>query len=282
MTETKSLHLTDSQFELFKELVKRECGIELKESKRAVFVHRLTKRIREKGLSSFEEYYDYVMNPLAGKIEMDYLLDAITTNKTSFFREEDHFIFMQNVILPIMEQRRLANPNFFLRIWCAGCSSGEEAYSIAMTLIEYFGRFRPNEGRILATDLSEKSIAKALSGTYRRKDISGLSSVRRRAFFERIEENGEVYYSVSKYVRNLIEFHRFNLVGRAYPFRHKFDIIFCRNVLMFLDIESKKKIIQRFYDNLKVGGYFITGMAENYSRLHPGFTQLKNSIFLKE
>lgn len=269
-------------FRLLRDLINRECGIYLSDSKIGFLSAKLARRMSELGYHDFSAYYLHLRNRDSSGAELASLLDLVATNKTSFFRENQQFRFLEQVVLPIMEQRRIQDPNFFLRIWSAGCSTGEEAYSIAITLKEYFGAFVPASGRILATDISRPSLSRAREGKYTGKDLAEVPGHLRKSHFHRIAEGREPVYQVGQHLRELVEFHRLNLIAEVYPFRYPFDIVFCRNVLIYFDSESQEKVLDKISRCLGRGGYLFTGLAENMLGTRTSLRCLRNSVFIKD
>jgi len=269
-------------FRLLRDFINRKSGIYLSDSKAGFLEARLAKRISDLGCRNLTDYYLYLTSPGVTEKELPQLLDLVATNKTSFFREPDHFTFLEQVIFPIIEQKRIQDRRFFLRIWSAGCSSGEEAYSLAIALREYFGSFTPSHGRILATDISVSSLSKAAEGIYTSKETRDVPEHILSSHFRRIPGGREPRYQVRDHLKELVEFHNFNLMAQLYPFRYPFDIVFCRNVLIYFDRGSQEHVLTKIHGVMKQGGYLFTGMAENLISSPVPFRSLKFSIFVKE
>jgi chemotaxis protein methyltransferase CheR len=259
MPETAVLHrpLTKEQFDRLRQLLYRVCAIDLQPGKEQLVKARLWKRVPQLGLSSFDEYIKLVESP-AGAAELSSMVDALTTNKTSFFREAQHFGILGEHSKAVLQSRGS------LRIWSAGCSSGEEPYTIGMTLHQAIPGLSGMDVRILATDISSRILERARSATYDEGDVSGIPSQILRRFFTTHQMGAAARYVVSDSVRSLVRFARLNLMD-PWPMRGQFDFIFCRNVMIYFDAETQKTLIARFYEALRPGGFFFVGHSESLS-----------------
>ncbi len=270
--------LTEEEFHLISSLVYKKCGINLGEQKRTLVVERLQKVLRQGGFSSFKEYYYHVVQDTTGQALLT-LMDRISTNHTFFFREKDHFELLSAEILPkIVERLPGAVQN--LRLWSAGCSSGEEAYSLAMTIGEYIGSRTGSLDHpgILATDISVTALAKASRGVYSESEISQIVPDLKRRYFVR-SENGE--WAVNQALKKTILFRRLNLMRQIYPFKGKFHIIFCRNVMIYFDAPTRKALLERFYNYLEPEGYLFLGHSESLGRSSSLFKYIKPAVYQK-
>ncbi len=267
--------LTDHQFKLFKEVVYQESGIKLSETKKALMQARLMKRMRELRLSGYEEYYDFLVDNYAN--EVINLINCITTNKTDFFREPKHFDFLREVVLP--EFDKLGKKH--LRVWSAGCSTGEEPYTIAITLLEYYkGRAMP-EIKILATDIDTQVLAKGKEGTYKAEILEAVDAELAKKYFLRGRGDHEGRFKVKDSLKKMIYFRRLNLLNERFPMNRLFDIIFCRNVIIYFDKESQKRLFERFYEYLDNDGYLFVGHSETLTGVTDKFYFMKNTIYRK-
>jgi chemotaxis protein methyltransferase CheR len=248
---------TDREFRLFQKLVYEHAGIHLAPIKRALLSGRLSRRIRELGLKTFGAYYDFVQEH--GDEERTRLIDRITTNETSFFREPRQFDFLTQEVLPQWQRQPHSRP---LRIWSAGCSTGEEPYSIAMVVRETLG-----EGgvEITATDLSMRALREAAAGEWPMSKASQIPKpLLRRHMWKGIGPN-RGKFAASPQLRAMIAFSPFNLNDDLDygPLRSRFDAIFCRNVLIYFDRASKARVLSNLLDSLAPGGYLFVGHAES-------------------
>jgi chemotaxis protein methyltransferase CheR len=267
--------LTESQFNRFRGVVYQESGIKLSESKRALMQARLMKRMRELRISGYEDYYNFLVDNY--QEEVVNLINCITTNKTDYFREPKHFQFLTEVVLPEFDRMKKKD----IRIWSAGCSTGEEPYSIAITLMEYFrGRAMP-EVRILATDIDTQVLAKGSAGVYKAEILEAVDADLARKYFLRGRGEYEGSFMVKDSLKKLVYFRRLNLLNESYPMSRKFDVIFCRNVIIYFDRESQKRLFERFYRYLDGDGYLFVGHSETLTGVTDKFYFVKNTIYRK-
>jgi chemotaxis protein methyltransferase CheR len=274
----EAIELTETDFARFSRLVYDQSGISLHDGKKELVKARLGKRIRQGNFSSFREYYDFVVSDPTGE-ELIQLLNSISTNFTHFFRENQHFDYLRQEVIPALKKKM--GPNLRkIRIWSAGCSTGEEPYTIAITLLE--ARDNPANWipEILATDLSTKVLGCARSGIYERKKIQTLSQELTRKYFLRGENQWRDYVKVKPSVKNVVTFQRFNLMDTLTQ-KEPFDCIFCRNVMIYFDKETRKALVNRFYNNLEKGGHLFIGHSESLTGMDHPFQYVKPAIYKK-
>ena len=264
--------ITDAEFEKIVGFVYRTYGIDLRK-KRQLIEGRLSQTIKTKGLASFDQYFKMLLDDKSGT-EMNLFLNKITTNHSYFGRENEHFEFLQNVALPDLEKRRQKE----LRIWSAGCSAGQEAYNIAMTIDQYFGS-RKNlwDTRILATDISTAVLEKAKVGAYTADNLTDLPPAWRTKYFK-MQPDGS--YQISEAMRKGVIFKVFNLMDEI-VYKKPFDIIFCRNVMIYFDAETTNKLVKRFYDATAEGGYLFIVHSESIDKEYTGYTYVRPSTYQK-
>jgi chemotaxis protein methyltransferase CheR len=250
--------LTDAECSRFRQLVLQATGINMRETKRALLVARLMQRLRQLGLDSFSEYYDHLKADESGQ-ELLTFINRVTTNKTSFFREPHHFEFLRTSIIPAIRARR--EPH--LRIWSAGCSSGEEPYSIAITVREAPGFTGNFDAHILASDIDTEMLERAKAGIYPEESLAELPLARKRAHFLRGYGAFAGSAQARAEVRNMIDFRRINLAEPAWPVLPRFDVIYCRNVIIYFSRDLQQQVIQRLAAHLKPDGYLFLGHSEN-------------------
>lgn len=266
--------ITDKEFKVFSALVYKESGIRLNDSKRALLVSRLSKRLRTLGLDTFKEYYEhYLINENDG--ELIQMLDLISTNKTSFFREPVHFDFLKNKILPSLSHLKQ------IKVWSSACSSGEEPYTIAMTLFDHVQNPNQWDFSILASDLSTRVLARAQSGVYDSDQISEISQARAKLHFLRGTGDNEGKIRVKPHLQNMITFSRINLMDERYPIKNGLDLIFCRNVMIYFDRETQERLMGKFYTYLKPGGHLFIGHSETLQWLDHSFNYVAPTIYIK-
>jgi len=276
MLDFEQLELSDSDFENFRKLVCDKCGISLHEGKKELVRARIGKRLRETRFKSFRAYYRYLMDKDTGK-ELAEMLNAISTNLTSFFREQNHFAFLEKEVLPCWLRPGPPRP---LHIWSAGCSSGEEAYSLAICFQEFMPADAAGDLKILATDISTKVIGLAESGIYHRSRIQNIPEHLLRKYFQKGHGHREGYFRVKPGVKRCVDFRRFNLMA-PFAFENRFDVIFCRNVMIYFDKSAQEALVNKFYDCLTPGGYLFIGHSESLLSIRHPFKYIQPTIYRK-
>ncbi|MEW5924076.1 MAG: protein-glutamate O-methyltransferase CheR [Candidatus Zixiibacteriota bacterium] len=266
--------LSDVTFDRLRKIIYSRSGISLNDGKAALIKARVSKRLRLLNLTSFEDYLDFLAKDSSGD-EMNQLLDAVSTNVTHFFREAHHFEFLNRLATLWKE-----NGKGRLRIWSSGCSSGEEPYSIAMELAEATGSMHIN-AKILATDIASSVLNICQKGEYKADRIESLAPVLRARYFTVSKVDGEHVYTVRPELRELVITRQFNLVHFPYPIRHQLDVIFCRNVMIYFDRETKAKIVNEFHRVLKPGGHLFVGHAESLPEANKAFVSAGPTIYRK-
>ena len=276
-----NIQLTDNEYMAIADFVHKTAGINLKDGKKELMRTRLSKRMRALRLTSFKDYFKYVQGDQSGE-EIVFLLDALATNLTSFFREPQHFHFMAQKMLPELEARLKPRGSRRLRIWSAACSSGEEPYTIAMVVMSknsYFGA--GGDFKILATDLSTKVLQIAKQGVYGPERVKDIPPQALQKYFRRFDSgSGERMYQVTEEMRQAIAFKRFNLMDHL-PFKGPLDLIFCRNVMIYFDRETISALVDKFYKILGPGGYLFIGHSESLSGLKHSFKYVAPCIYQK-
>ena len=271
--------LGEREFRRISDLVYEHCGINLHDGKKELVRARLAKRLREGKFRTFSEYIRHVLDDPTGR-EFSILVDSLSTNLTKFFREEQHFEFLRTRFLPSLLEAKQRRRDFRLRAWSAGCSSGEEPYSIAITLLEKVqGRGRWDV-KLLATDISTRILEKARAGVYEEQRIEPISpSLRSRYLIRRRQSRGDVY-EVRPTLRDVVIFRYLNLMG-DWPIRGPLDFIFCRNVMIYFDKPTQGRLIQRFYEMLASGGVLFTGHSESLTGIEHKFKYVQPTIYMK-
>lgn len=263
----------------YKELVafiRINFGIDLGTKKQALVNGRLQNILLENDFSSFTEYFQYLTSDLTGE-GLEELINKITTNHTYFLREVDHFYYFRDNILLYLSNN-LKNKD--IRIWSAGCSSGEEPYTLAMIIDEFFGKSKVFwDAKILATDISSEVINTAVKGEYSNEDLDVVPINWRINYLTKLDDNTSVF--INK-IRDEIIFRKFNLMQNVFPFKSKFHVIFCRNVMIYFDNGTRSNLINKFYDSLEFGGYLIIGHSEALNREKTKFKYVKPGVYRKE
>ena len=268
---TLSFDLDKRHFDTISQTVYQIAGITLPRGKEGLVQARLSKRIRALDLDGFEDYLARVRNDRSGA-ESAIMVDLLTTNKTSFFRESQHFDFLSQHVFPALHTARAP-----VRIWSAGCSSGEEPYTLAMLLREEFGTGERGDMRILATDISARVLERAKKGVYAPNLLDGIPPALLHRYFNRTPE-GE--HSASGELRSLIRFARLNLM-ESWPMRGPFDAILCRNVMIYFDPPTRERLVQRFHALLAPGGHLFVGHSETLSSLSHSFRYVEPAVYVK-
>ena len=271
--------LTDEQFEMISRLIYRHCGINLHDGKKALVRARLAKRLRASRFDNVAEYLDYACSQ-DGADEFVNLVDSISTNLTSFFREKMHFDYVSNKCLPrlIQSQPKTSSPK--VRAWSAGCSTGEEAYSLAITLLEGLPGFSEWDIKILANDISTQVLEQARTGVYDQERVAPLSVGQLNRFFTFSRVPGNKQYTVGAQLRNITRFRYLNLM-EEWPFDGRFDLIFCRNVMIYFDKPTQNRLINKFYDHLASGGILCIGHSESLTGIMHKLRYVQPAIYMK-
>ncbi len=261
--------MNDKTFESFRSLIYEKSGISLNEGKKALVQARIGKRMRVLGIDDEDEYFTLVNNDSDGK-EVVEMLDAISTNTTSFFREAEHFDFFKAKIREWYEQGQRK-----FRIWSAASSSGEEPYTIAISILETL----PSEidARILATDISTKILSACKKGFYVKEKLKPINMELKKRYFDKCEQG----YMIKDIVKSKVLFKRLNLSTPPFPMKGPLDIIFCRNVMIYFDNKVRHRLINEAYRLLKPGGYLLVGHAESLTGISSKFKTIKPSIYIK-
>lgn len=268
--------LSDEQFETISTVVHRLCGINLHPGKKELVKARLTKRLRKLGLADFEDYIEYVRSDSSGD-ELTNMLDALCTNLTHFFREQQHFDHLIDKVLPELAARNEQNEGK-LRFWSAGCASGEEAYSIAITVSEHLAKAAIWDVGILATDLSTHAIGLARNGVYTDKCLKTVPPHLQAKYFDTVKVDQGRCYRVKDSVRGMMHFSRLNLMD-SWPMQGEFDVIFCRNVMIYFDKATQAELVQRFWRLLRPGGTLFTGHSESLTGIRHNFRYVQPTIY---
>lgn len=250
--------LSQGEYEKISRLAHEHFGLDLRGCKQGLVAARLGRKLRELGLTSFQHYYDYVKADCSGTA-LAGMVDLLTTNHTSFFREPQHFDFLRKTIFPTLRAR----PR--IHLWSAACSSGEEPYSIAMSLLEE----APREAglvRIKATDISTRVLEKACRGVYSAERIAGIPPVLRQRYLLKAVEDSADSFRFKSEVRSMIEFERVNLMGRL-PEGYRCSVLFCRNIMIYLDKPTQQTLVERLSEHLEDGGYLFVGHSESLNNI---------------
>ncbi len=266
---------TEKDFNYLRKVANEYSGITVSDDKYDMYYARIAKRVRSLGLNDFSEYCKYLKNN--HQKEFTNFINSITTNLTSFFRENYHFEYLESHIIPEHKKNHASKKSF--RIWCAAASTGEEPYSLAITLAENFN-LNTWDIKFLATDIDSDVLNKARNGVYESQRISNLSVSRKNRWFRKGTGENKGVVRVDEELRELISFKRLNLI-QEWPIKKKFDIIFCRNVFIYFDGPTKEMILERFYDLLNDDGYLILGHSESIHSINTDYKAVGHTIYRK-
>lgn len=273
------VHLSDKDFNRFRKLIFELAGITLSEHKRALVYSRLAKRLRANGLESYSDYYELVRQADPESQEIVEFINAITTNKSSFFREPHHFDFLREEIFPEYLDELGSGRRKAIRIWSAGCSAGQEPYTLAMTLFEYFGAGSSVEFDIQATDIDTNVLTRARQGVYNEEQIEDIPDYLLRKYFLKGKGERAGLAKAGKELQSIIRFDRLNLFEPAWPFKEKLDIIFCRNVIIYFSRDTQRQLISRMTHHLKPGGYLMLGHSESLHGYDSGLQHVRKNVY---
>jgi len=277
LDQSNEFKFTDKDFKFIKNLVSTKTGIVLSDAKRSMVYSRLARRLRALSIVNFSSYCDFLKTE--NEDELVNFVNAITTNLTSFFREKHHFDYIANTLIPYWLKTR--NDERRIRIWSAGCSTGEEPYSIAITLLKHFPRIDDWDIKILATDLDTNVVATAKAGVYSEERIEGLPQSMARDWFKKGKDNFAGKVKVSPVLQEMITFNQLNLL-HEWPFRGGFDLIFCRNVVIYFNKDTQRVLADRYADILKDDGTLFLGHSETLFKVSDRFSLIGNTIYNKD
>jgi chemotaxis protein methyltransferase CheR len=268
--------ISAAEYELFRKLVYEHSGINLGGQKMQLVRARLGKRLRQGEFKSYRDYYEYVRKDASGR-ELCALIDAISTNTTHLFREKQHFEFLGQTLRSLVEERGDRGRLPAVRIWSAACSSGEEAYSIAMTAHDALSLHAGMELKILATDISTNVLERARQGVFERHRLGTVPESFRRRYFMASAQRDLV--RIVPELQRLITFARLNLIAGRFPFRQPFEFIFCRNVMIYFDRPTQATLVNRLAEHLRPGGYLLIGHSESLNSISHPLTYIRPTIY---
>ncbi len=276
-----SAALSRNDFDRLSAFIRAECGIKLSEQKRIMLEARLRKRLRALGIESFGEYCNFLFSPEGLEQEKLHMIDVVTTNKTDFFREPKHFDYLTQHAIPELFRIHGAGMRQGLSIWSAGCSTGEEPYTLAMVLTEYAQSQPGFRFSILATDISTRVLEKAFRAVYKEERVGLMPASMKKKFLMRSKERERGLVRVVPELRSCVEFRRLNFMDSNFGIDSSFDIIFCRNVIIYFDRPTQQKVLQTIYRHLKPGGYLFMGHSETLSSLSIPLASVGSMVYRK-
>jgi chemotaxis protein methyltransferase CheR len=277
--ETDNVVMSEKEFRHISDLVYQHCGINLHDGKKELVRARLAKWIREGNFKTFEDYINYVLEDKTGR-EFSILIDSLSTNLTSFFREYQHFEFMNEKFLPSLLERKRKEQCFKIRGWSAGCSSGEEPYSIAITLQDAISGRGRWDVKLLATDISTRMLETAKKGVYEKERVAAVGPMQKNKYLVPVSMNGHKLVQVADPLRDIVIFKYLNLM-KDWPVRGPLDFIFCRNVMIYFDKPTQQNLINRFWELLGPKGILFTGHSESLTGIEHKYEYIQPTIYRK-
>lgn len=278
---TSAYIMPDREFRRLSSFIYDELGIKMPLAKKAMLQARLQKRLQCLELTSFKDYCDYLFSPEGMEAELLHLIDAVTTNKTDFFREIAHFEYLLNTALPALIRQRGAGVSDKLMVWSAGCSSGEEPYTLAMVISEFAKVLPGYKFLVLATDVSRAMLSVAERGVYSEDRIEPIPMELRKKYLLKSKDRAKKLVKFTPDIISRVIFRRLNFMEGDFGFREPLDIIFCRNVFIYFDKQTQEWLTRRFAQHLIAGGYFFIGHTEILNKIDMPLTQVAPAIYRK-
>jgi len=274
-----SAKMSDKDFRRLSNFITEHTGIKLPDVKKVMLQSRLQKRLRELNMDNYKDYVEFVFSEEGLQNEMIHMLDVVSTNKTDFFREPVHFEFLEKHVLP--EYVRQFPVSRQMKIWSAGCSSGEEVYTIAITLSECKENHPGFDYRILGTDISTDILQRAINAVYKEEKVETVPAKLKKKYLLRSKDRKLKKVRIIPELRNKASFKRLNFMDTSYNIAEEFDVIFCRNVLIYFNRDTQEKVINRLCTKLHKGGYFFIGHSESIMGMDVPLKQIKPTIFVR-
>lgn len=274
--------MKDRVFQRFSSFIYDSVGIKMPPAKKTMLEARLQKRLKALGMESFEEYSDFVFSRQGHDSELIHLIDVVTTNKTDFFREPAHFEFLVKTALPAMFSGRRDMQREPLRIWSAGCSSGEEPYTMAMVLSDFAEKHPGFKYSILASDISTQILETAKAAIYAEERTDTIPLSIKKKYLMKSKNPALSLVRISASLRSMISFRRINFMDDDFGIAEKMDIIFCRNVVIYFDKQTQQTLMRKFHRQLRPGGYLFIGHSETLSGLNVDFKPVASTIYRKD
>jgi chemotaxis protein methyltransferase CheR len=270
--------MKERDFRRLSEFVQKKCGIKMPPSKKTMMEARLQRRLRALNLTEYHDYCEYVFSPQGSESEIPHLIDALSTNTTSFFREPHHFQYLTSTVLPSWWQR--FGHARELAVWSAGCSSGEEPYTLTMVLAEFQEQYPLFRWFILATDINTQVLERAAKGVYPDDKLHSIPRALHQKYLLRSKDRSKKLIRIIPGLREKIRFRRLNFMER-FSFREPMDIIFCRNVMIYFERDVQERLIRNFLEHLHPWGHLIIGHSESIAGMDLGLTQVAPTVYRK-
>lgn len=278
-TAAYKLQLSDADFKKLSYFIYNNYGIKMPEAKKIMLQSRLQKRLSVLKINSFSEYCDFLFSKEGEQMELIHMVDVVTTNKTDFYREAAHFDFMREVVLPeFVHQNNSRKP---MKLWSAGCSSGEEPYTMSFVLSDFAEKNSGFDYQILGTDISTRILEKAITAIYAEDRVSIVPLEIKRKYLLKSKDRQKPTVRIIPELRRKVSYQRLNFMDSSYDISDVFDVIFCRNVLIYFDRPTQEAVINKLCTKLKTGGYFFLGHSESITSMKVPLVQLKPTVFMK-
>lgn len=278
-TPERNHNLSGKDFSRLSSFIYEHCGIKMPPAKKTMLEARLQKRLRALSLPSFTDYCEYLFSEEGLRNELVLMVDLVTTNKTDFFREPDHFSYLVNTVLP--EWNKKTGGRRPLNVWSAGCSTGEEPYTLAMVLSEVAAVQDGFSYQIRATDISTRVLEKAKRAVYEEDRIEPVPMQLRRKYLLRSKDRMNPLVRVVPELRAMVRFSRLNFMDSDFGFRDQLDIIFCRNVIIYFDRKTQERLLNKFHGHLRTGGWIFMGHSETLNGLDVPLVQVHPTVYRK-
>ncbi len=268
-------------FSRFSRFIRGELGINMTDAKKTMLQARLQKRLRKLGFSTYDDYYDYVFSDEGMRVELLNMIDVVTTNKTDFFREPKHFEYLTETVLPELGRGRAIGSRRDADFWSAGCSTGEEPYTLAMVLSEY-KRARPDfRFRIMGSDISTFVLKKAATGIYGHDRVEQVPLALRKRYLLRSKDRSRDTVRICPEIRGLVSFERINFMDGNFGIRESFDVVFCRNVIIYFDRPTQERVLNNICRHLRPEGFIFMGHSETLNGLNVPLKAVTSTVYRK-
>ncbi len=277
-----AVQMSDKDFKRLSQFIGSSCGIRLPPAKKTMLEGRLRKRLRALGVESFEKYCEFLFSPGGSQSEYIHMIDAVTTNKTDFFREPDHFDYLFERVLPELVRLYGVGVRKKLNAWSAACSTGEEPYTLAMVLSEFAESCLGFNFSVLGTDISTAVLEKARSGIYEHERVIPIPLMLRKKYLLKSKQKDKGLVRIAPRLRNLVRFGRLNFLEEQYGIDEPMAIVFCRNVLIYFDRPTQEKLVKRLSQHLMPGGYLFVGHSESLHGMDLPLVQTATTIYRKQ
>lgn len=273
--------MSDDEFKLFSTLICTRLGIKMPSNKKLMLVSRLSKRMKALACNTFSDYYNYLVTGPACDDEFNRMIESVTTNKTDFFREPNHFRIMRETVLPQLLSGERFRSRRSISAWSAGCSTGAEAYSIAMVMDDFFSEHNTGDFTILATDISQKVLKAGINAVYTEQEIEPVPLEMRKKYVLRGLDDNRGLFRMAPEIRKKIKFRQLNLMANDYSVVGDMDIIFCRNVIIYFDRKTQIELFGKIFNLLVPGGYLFIGSSETLYGINDMFISVGPTVYRK-